>query len=30
MDAILISKNMSLSDIDDARQHLDDHEELYW
>jgi hypothetical protein len=30
MDAILFSANPSMVDVDDAREHLDDHEELYW
>ncbi len=29
-DAILISANPTIADVDDARKHLDDHGELYW
>ena len=30
MDAILFSANPSIVDVDDAREHLDDHKELFW
>jgi hypothetical protein len=30
MDAILFSANPTLVEVDDARRHLDQHDELYW
>jgi hypothetical protein len=30
MDAIIVSANAKLVHVDDARNHLDDHDELYW